>query len=106
MTKYEMIMLGVLNKEKCLPLKSFARHTWGRKRYGDCSPIRKKKRGGRGEKPIYCITSCKAEPLCFPSTTLRSRLYLLMAKSRGEHTLSSEIMNTPEAEQSSHLRDL
>lgn len=25
MTEHEMIMLGVLNKKKCLPLKSFAR---------------------------------------------------------------------------------
>lgn len=97
-----MIMLGVLNKKKCLPLKSFARHRWWKKRYGDCGPIRGQKKGG---KPIYCTTSCKAEPLCFLSTTLGSRLHLLMAESK-ENTLSSEISNTSEAEHSSHLSDL
>lgn len=44
MTEHEMIMLGMLNKKKCLPLKSFARHRWREKRYGDCGPIREKKR--------------------------------------------------------------
>lgn len=59
----------------------------------------------KGKNLIYCTISCKAEPLCFPSTTLRSRLHLLMAKSR-DNTLSSEIINTSEAEQSSLLREL
>lgn len=31
MTEHEMIMSGVLNKEKSLPLNSFARHRWGKK---------------------------------------------------------------------------
>lgn len=44
MTEHEMIMLGVLNKKKCLPLKSFARHRWGRKGKETVAPSGKKKR--------------------------------------------------------------
>lgn len=53
MTKHEMIMLGVLNKKKCLPLKSFTRHRWWKKRYGDCGPLRENKK--KGKKPFTVL---------------------------------------------------
>lgn len=53
MTKHEIIRLGVL--KKCIPLKSFPRHRWWKKRYGDCGPIRGKKKEGKTHLLYYIL---------------------------------------------------
>lgn len=52
MTEHEMIMLGVLNKKKCLPLKSFARFG-GRKGMETVAPSGRKK--GEKKHLLYYI---------------------------------------------------
>lgn len=59
MTEHEMIMLGVLNKKKCLPLKSFARFG-GRKGMETVAPSGRKK----GEKKTFTVLYLAKLSLC------------------------------------------